>query len=600
MVNTRWKKILSQVLWGALALLLLGFVWGNYHYSKGQVLNRYLQARQTEGDIVDAVKPYLVWADTKDYLTVDEGRRANFSRLTANESKALRQNILSAKEGDAMFMTRIGTKYWIFPDYRLALQPLSLTLKTNLADVDLLLNDRQVARSDSEPYQVTLDRLPVSDYVARLQGNYQGKPIQISKPYDGQSSEIDLSVSFKTFSVTSNLLDATLYLGDTKLAQLQDGHYDLEDYPISENVEVYISKTFPDGELKSKAYHLADIGIGDELDLSVAGLLTEEEAAQKVLAAFDQLLIFYSYGQDSGQLSEIFEGGTSNEFYQLLKTSIESKTLTDSRIASSLAIPSVYLTGFDQVGTSSYRVNFSAQYDFYYDKSTDVKKSQGHLYQNISGSFTLKKVDKGYKIANDQAYSLDLISEDNQIKLPAQPKSVSGLPSGLAGIWELRRDDLKATLYMTISSNGQLETKVVYDDKKQTSQVYRTNIKSYKQVVAGLYVLETSGGDSSALMIEGVGGSGITFAQGVALSGDRLTTVLWSAPVGESFDYEVYDIGAEWVKSKGEPQAPTENGLEEDEKTAEETGKDEQEDDSTSSSSSSEDNSASQTTNNLG
>ena len=62
---------------------------------------------------------------------------------------------------------------------------------------------------------MTFERLPIADYTASISGN-NGKPVELSKAYDGENNLLDLSVSFKSFKVTSNLTDGELYFDDTR------------------------------------------------------------------------------------------------------------------------------------------------------------------------------------------------------------------------------------------------------------------------------------------------------------------------------------------------------------------------------------------------
>lgn len=543
---TSKKKQLKCLYWIFVTIGLLIFSLGSFYFSKGQVLNRYLLARQSDGNVLEAIKPYIVWADTKVYITMDEGRRANFPRLSAEEAESLRQTILSADEGDGLYLTAIGRKFWVFPDYRLAHAPINLTIKTNLKGADILLNDKVIATSDKDEFSLSLERLPMTDYKAGLEASHEGKQISLSQSYQGQEV-IDLSVAFKTFSVTSNLLDGQLYFGEESVAQLVDGSHALENFPVAEETEVYVGKNFPDGQLTSKKISLSSIEEGAELDLSVEGLLTEEIAANKIILAFDALEQQLLNGQDKADLGDLFEAGSENDVYDLLKTSVKSKMLTDDRRASSLTIPSIYLTELVQTGKESYLVRFGARYDFYYDKATDpVKKSQGHLYQTVAGRLTLVKKGDDFLIANKADYGLDLEAEDNQILLPFIPKTVGGPPTNLVGDWELSRDD--ATYYMTISENGQVELTVVYQDRTRARERAKSQISSHKVITDGYYALEIDGSPLALVL-------GASVSQlGVTLSGDSLTTLNWLANEEGEIDYETYQEIDTWRKSSGLPK----------------------------------------------
>lgn len=143
--------------------------------------------------------------------------------------------------------------------------------------------------------------------------------------------------------------------------------------------------------MNSNKKTLSDISDGATVELNAEGLLTEESAGKILVSAFDQLIAYLNQGQDPSGLSSVFESGSANAFYKGLKESIASKMQTDKRTATSLTIPSILLNAMTQVGKDSYVIDFSARYDFYYDKSTDiVNNTQGDIIQDLSGQLTLK------------------------------------------------------------------------------------------------------------------------------------------------------------------------------------------------------------------
>ncbi|MCC9922614.1 hypothetical protein HK138_09050, partial [Streptococcus agalactiae] len=174
-----------------------------------------------------------------------------------------------------------------------------------------------------------------------------------------------------------------LYFGDNRIAKLKDGSYSVENYPVTDGSKAYIKKVFNDGEITSHKQKLISIADNQTIKLDVDGLLNEKEAGQKLITAFNQLILYVSTGQDPQTLGTVFEKGAENDFYKGLKESIKAKFVTDNRKASHFTIPNIVLNKMTQVGKESYQVNFAADYDFNYDKSTDPdKKTYGHIIQN--------------------------------------------------------------------------------------------------------------------------------------------------------------------------------------------------------------------------
>ena len=375
----------------ACIILLAGFlIWGSVYYSKSSVINRYITAYSKSGDVFENIKEYVVWSDTGKQITNEETKYTKFSRLDTSIASQLSEELKTASSSDGSYVKRVGSRFLVFPNYRIAFEPMSLIIKTNVNKVDISLNEKKVSTSDSEDYSVTVERLPLSDYTASISGTYNKKPISLSKTYDGKDKTLDLSVSFKNFTVTSNLTDGELYFDKTRIGTLKDGQYEVSDYPVTESAKAYVKKVYSDGDLKSKEQLLSEISDGEEVVLNAENLLDETTAGQVLVSAFDQLIAYLTAGQDPSNIAAVFEDGANNDFYKGLKESISAKMTTDQRKATSLNIPSIVLNSMTQVGKESYLINFSAQYVFYYDKSTDTSKNtSGNIIQDLTGQVTM-------------------------------------------------------------------------------------------------------------------------------------------------------------------------------------------------------------------
>lgn len=519
----RLKKVWLPSLIIGLALLVF-LVWGSFHYSKKALIEKYTTAYQQSGDTFDNIKEYVVWADTDKQVTTAQAQYASFTKLSKKEAQQLTKTLENADSSADSYVKKVGRKFLFFSDYRVALKPMSLTIKTNVNKVDVLLNEKKIAVSDSEDYTKTMNRLPIADYTASISGTYNGKPVELSKTYDGENTLLDLSVSFKTFKVTSNLTDGELYFDDTRVGTLTNGEYEVSDYPLTDSAQAYVKKNYSDGELTSQKQSLAAISDGDTVSLDAENLLDEATAGQLLVSAFDQLISYLNTGQDSSTVSTVFEDGSNNEFYKGLKESIKAKMQTDSRKATSLTIPAITLTSLSQVGKESYLANFSATYDFYYDKSTDSeKKTSGDVVQTLEGKLTFKKSGSGYVVANSGQKSITVTSEDNQVK------SDSVFPEKILGTW---KTDDKDGVTFTFEADGTV-TQTSKSNKTKTAKVTKLEEEGdnlYR------YVYD-DGTDTTAFITGGIGGIGVKYAFGIKIDGSNLKLVLWQTGTNDDFDY---------------------------------------------------------------
>lgn len=525
----RWVKV-SLTIFALLILSILAL--GGFYYSKTSVIDRYVKARsQKSGPVFENIKEYLVWSDTKETITNDEATFAEFSRLDKSQVKEVKEALKSADQSDDQYLVSTGRHFGIFPDYHVAMRPMSLTIKTNLKDEDILLNQKFVTRSDSDKFSTELKRLPIADYKASINGKYKGRDVEISKSYDGKNKVLDLSVTFMNFTVSSNLTDGELYFDDSRIGSLKEGTYKVEDYPVTHTAQAYVKKNFPDGDISSKKVALDQIQDGSDVKLDVDNLLSAEKAGQYLLSAFDQLMIYTSNRQDSASINDVFENGANNAFYKGLKESVKAKLETDSRKASSFAIPNVVLNNLTQVGKESYLVDFSATYDYGYDKSTDpAKSSSGHITQDINGKMTLKKSGDKYIVSEAGVKNITVVNEKNEVKAP------SLLPEGLVGTWSGTKDDITYTL--TFAEDGTVTRKKDYKDPKKKDEMTTAKISKSEEKSEGDYRLNFSSGNGEIMVIGGgIGGMNIKYDYGVRVEGDSITPIIWQTGSNQEFDY---------------------------------------------------------------
>lgn len=526
----KWFKRTSIVL-GILLVALIAL--GSFYYSKSAVIDRYVVAKSKKnGGSFENIKAFLVWDDTDEIITNDQAAFASFTPLPKSEISSLKKELKSATASDPVYIKSIGHRFWIFPDYRVAMKPMSLTLKTNVPNMDLLLNQKKVATSNSENFTTELKRLPIADYSASINGTYKDKKIKVTKKYDGQKPVLDLSVTFKNFTVSSNLTEGELYFDEDRVGTLKKGQYQVIDYPITNGSKAFVKRNFPDGELKSEKADLEQVAEGSELKLTVDNLLDRTKAGEYLLAAFNQLMAYTSSRQDSATVADVFENGINNDFYKGLKESVKAKLETDGRKASSFAIPNVVLNAMTQVGKESYLLDFAATYDFAYPKETDPEKgSSGNIIQELSGQLTLKKSGDRYVISQAGTKNISVTSEKNNIKKP------SLLPDGIVGTWKGTKDDITYTL--TISEDGTVTRHIDFKDPKKADESRTAKITKTEEKNPGDFqVIITPETDSSILIIGGgIGGANIKYAYGLHLDGNQLTPIIWQTGMDKDFDF---------------------------------------------------------------
>lgn len=513
-------------------IVLLSFViWGSLHYSKSRIIDRYIAAYSDSGDTFENIKGFLIWSDTAEQITNDEAKYAEFTALDASEAQQLSKELKNADESSDYFVKRVGSRWGIFPNYKIAFKPMDLTIKTNVDKVDILLNKKKVVTTNSEDFSIQLERLPIADYTASISGLYKGKKLELSRNYDGQDKVLDLTVSFKNFTVTSNIKDGELYFDDTRVGSLSNGKYEVSDYPLTDAAQAYVKKKYSDGDLRSKEVALSSITEGATVALDVDKLLDEDTAGKVLISTFDQLIAYLNQGQDPSDLSTVFEGGAQNDFYKGLKESVSAKMLTDKRRATSITIPSIWVNNMTQVGKESYLLDFSATYDFYYDESTDsAKRTQGDIIQELVGQVTLKKSGDSYVVSKSGQKSITVTSEENRLK------AASIFPEDLIGTWSGKEQG--NTITMTFAEDGTVNLKIDFKDDKTPDTNRSAKVTKVEDKGNGLYqYVYDDGADVSAFVVGGIGGVGVKYTYGVQINGSSIKPVVWQTNVNDDFDF---------------------------------------------------------------
>lgn len=521
-VASRHRKI-SYPLIGFLACFLLFFIWGSFQFSKGRLVDHYLSLRAAADGRFEDIKEYLVWDDTNEVMTSDEARFTRFPAIKSKQKRQqLKKQLLTASSHDDMYLKSVGRRFGLFPDYRVALKPLTLKVKTNLAGVPIFLNQKKLTTSDSENYLFTKDRLPAGDYTFHLDGHYQGKPILLKRSYNGKDKTIDLSVAFRTFTVKSNLQDGELYFGKKQIGTLSDGAYKVDNYPVSDSATVFVKKSFTDGDLLSQKLALTAIEDQAEVQLNVDGLLTDDKANALLQDAFAKFTTFATTGQDPTDLLPLFEEGANNEFYSELKDSVKQKTQIDSRKPSHLTISAPSLTKVRQLGVKTNAISYAVTYTYTYDASTDPeKRTSGNLIQTFIGQLKVKRKGNDYLIDKTGHHAPELYNEDNQLKSP------NPIPDSLVGSWQIKKDGDVITI--SLASDGTVTKRVQFKKDKKEDSVKVAKVSRVEEVSEGLYRYHFESGDKSAFTVMDDIGANDAYQYGFQIKGETMTTVFWKS-----------------------------------------------------------------------
>ena len=377
------KKILIIAGVVAAVLALAGYGFGSYYYSRGQVAERYEAAAKKS--FKDSLE-YQVWSDTKKEIKTSEVKYTDIKSTQAYSKSQL----MSGER-----MQKVGRQFLIFPKWRVVVDPGTVDLTVNTADLNVTINGVSYATTDGNNYTAKLNHLYPGTYNFVASGKVNDQDITVSSEENVTSkTEVNLSVEYLSFTVKSNLKDGDLYVGGTKIGTLNSGKLDVNKVAVAGSSAVYVKKNFEDGSsIKTETLSIKKISEGQTVTLDADGVLDRDTADRLLTAAYGK---FGSYASNHNTtpdgVSDIFLNGTDDTMYKDVTADIDRNTTgAKNRAADSISFSDVDVTEVVQTGEKTFKVTFTAVYDFYYGYDSKFKSS-GDIKDKISWSCNVEYV----------------------------------------------------------------------------------------------------------------------------------------------------------------------------------------------------------------
>lgn len=274
------KKILIIAGVVVAVLALSGYCFGSYYYSRGQVAERYeAVAKKSFKDSLE----YQVWSDTKKEIKTSEVKYTD-TKSTQAYSKS---QLFSGER-----MQKVGRQFLIFPKWRVVVDPGTVDLTVNTADLNVTINGVSYATTDGNNYTAKLNHLYPGTYNFVASGKVNDQDITVSSEENVTSkTEVNLSVEYLSFTVKSNLKDGDLYVGGTKVGTLNSGKLDVNKVAVAGSSAVYVKKNFEDGSsIKTETLSIKKISEGQTVTLDADGVLDRDTADRLLTAAYGKLV----------------------------------------------------------------------------------------------------------------------------------------------------------------------------------------------------------------------------------------------------------------------------------------------------------------------
>ncbi|NMM63166.1 zinc-ribbon domain-containing protein [Clostridium sp. P21] len=260
------------------AVLLIGFyIVGNSLTKPSKVVSKFENAVASgnKADLISTlycddnrleinektIVPLLTYfKDNPSYLnTVVQG--LNKDAVNASQTKALsRMNGGNSKA--ILTLAYSGKKFLFFPDYRIAIKPGFIQVKTSVKDVAFSLNGTDIGKSDSDNFSKEFGPFIPGKY--SLLANYKGKYASLSDSHDinffDNSSDkitVETFTNVNYVNVKSDYPDAKIFVNgkDTGVKVSDAGNFG----PLNSNTKIYGMIT-KDGKVLKSSEETVDKG----------------------------------------------------------------------------------------------------------------------------------------------------------------------------------------------------------------------------------------------------------------------------------------------------------------------------------------------------
>ncbi len=194
--------------------------------------------------------------------------------------------------------------------------------------------------------------------------------------------------------VDPGTVDLTVNTADSKIGTLNSGKLDVNKVAVAGSSAVYVKKNFEDGSsIKTETLSIKKLSEGQTVTLDADGVLDRDTADRLLTAAYGK---FGSYASNHNTtpdgVSDIFLNGTDDTMYKDVTADIDRNTTgAKNRAADSISFSDVDVTEVVQTGEKTFKVTFTAVYDFYYGYDSKFKSS-GDIKDKISWSCNVEYV----------------------------------------------------------------------------------------------------------------------------------------------------------------------------------------------------------------
>lgn len=280
------KKMGVGVAGMLVAILLVGYF---FIFTQAKTYEKFKRALEEEN--IQALQQLLVTSENQKE-TFDKESLHFFIQYVKQDKEYQKDLFAYLKEGKnaAAFkndfnIQSTGRTFGMFPDYRVVVQPYTITIHSNVKNVPVYINEQKVGTLKEKNKKKTFGPLLPGEYTVTAEQEEKYSVIRDKKTLvflgDKKKKEtVFLQLKGEKVAITSNDEDATLYMNGTSTKKTIGDLLELESVSTNGTVIVQGVREYPWGEVKSKKVPITSKTV--YIDVPVIGAAKEREMVKTI------------------------------------------------------------------------------------------------------------------------------------------------------------------------------------------------------------------------------------------------------------------------------------------------------------------------------
>ncbi|QNQ81289.1 TcaA 3rd/4th domain-containing protein [Lactobacillus sp. PV034] len=395
------KKTKLQIVIAAIVLIIIIlFVGiGNWYYPKANQVNRIVNTLQTSTEVSKVIKP----EDTAVKVTKENSKstREYFKNL-ANVAETENSLVNNGTYGDYT-LVEDGKNLLFFPKYKLEVPTYNPTVTTSHANSTIYVNGKNVGKVSSDGadnYSHKIGPLLQGAYSIKISSKVHGKTLT-AKLNEEIKSNANISMDIKTASFkVKSVPNGVVYINGEKAGKLsKNGMKKFTDYPITDNMSLYVETTVKGKKVKSEVMKNVESQVYDDetttLEPEFAGQISKTDAEDLLTRVLDT--------DDPDEDS--FVDGNNSRAYHLIVDAL--KKTSDMDGFESIGDCKVKILNTKLTSNRESTINFQVSYEFDFEDKTNKQTIEwdGCIIQNNGSTdnpnYQIKELGNSKMISNE-------------------------------------------------------------------------------------------------------------------------------------------------------------------------------------------------------